>query len=169
VQDAPKILSLTALKELEAFHIRAAESYRKQACDLVSKRNFDPIGAPDQNAFMRAGVYLKTRPEFPQITPELCQSVARKFFIDYERFYTYARSLAQQKERQIIEARTRRVVDLGFRGLKKRRIAEMVKLSPARVSQILNPDPDRDAAKSAGLPLATYKRAKRQGRLKSCQ
>lgn len=108
----------------------------------------------------------KDYPIFPIFQTKCAKVLQVAFFVDYQHFLPYAHMLMKRRKRQIRNAKNRKIAEYRKKGMKQKRIARLMSVSPARVSQVLNPDPDLAKAKAAHMSLTRYKSEKQNGRLK---
>ena len=160
------IFSVTALIQMAEYHEAQAGEIRRRAERLKQARNYFPFGPRDRSQIVKAGQYLKNLPDFLSLPASEWRNISERFLVEPGEFERYARTLCERERRKIATGKRAAAVKMRARGMRGAQIAAAVGLSPARVSQILNPDPDRARAKAAGLPITVYKRAKAAGTLK---
>lgn len=131
-----KITSKTALIETANALRRMADQFENQAKLLGIERNYIGIEEHDRTDYARALNFLKSHPNFPNLTASECRKISDRFRLNEATFLYVARPAQSRHKKHIADQKARALVKLIMNGKPQNKAAKIVGLSTSRASQI---------------------------------
>lgn len=131
-----EIRSKTALLETAKLLRQMADGFEVQANILEGRRNYVGIGKHDISPTAKALKFIKSHPNFPDLTASECRKICDRFSLDYLPAAEILMNSQTILRRERRAERDELIKKMKLRKVKSKDIARRFGLSEARVSEI---------------------------------